>query len=199
MLGAIRKLLARNDDDEKSPSSRSTMPLLRFAEYYLRIGFIITSTTLLGITGYIAANIGQEHIEKIYAAAITGAIVAILADFTVFVLLSLKPKAAPAIALVDTISIILLAISIPTIINSAFQNDQDVLAWRLAVVVLAERVMSIVICLLSCFTNQRKSKEHLKPQIFDQKTLHSATTSQFSPSTAAPSIVVPSPARTASV
>lgn len=72
MLGVIEKRLVRDDNDEKTLSSRSTMPILRFAECFVRIGFIMTSTALLGITAYIAANIGQEHIEKIYAAAITG-------------------------------------------------------------------------------------------------------------------------------
>ncbi|KAM7210806.1 hypothetical protein V8F06_013807 [Rhypophila decipiens] len=209
MLEAIKRRMSR--DDEKTPSFRATVPVFRFAEYYVRIVFIITSTALLGLTGFIAANLGSEHIEKIYAAAITGAIVAILADFIIFIIQCLKPKAAPAIALVDTISIILCAISIPTIINSDLQNDQDTAAWRLAVVVIIERMTSILICLSSCFRNQRKSKEHLKPQIFDQKTIHSATNSQFSPSTAAPStytapsvmtapsIMAPTPARTPSV
>lgn len=49
-----------------------TVPRLRYAEYGIRMVFIVTTTSLLGVTGYIAARWGSEHIEKIYAVAISG-------------------------------------------------------------------------------------------------------------------------------
>ena len=58
--------------DTSEKVSRPTVSRFRLAEYGTRTVFIATTTALLGVTGYIAAHWGSEHIEKIYAVAISG-------------------------------------------------------------------------------------------------------------------------------
>ncbi|KAK3315753.1 hypothetical protein B0H66DRAFT_559648 [Apodospora peruviana] len=135
----------------------------------IRSLFVLTAAAVLGLTGYIANRWGSSHIEKIYAAAIAGAVVAVLADSLAIVLLSVKPRAVPAVAVVDLIAIVLGAISIPTIIDSDFQNKYDAVAWKLVAVVIAERVLSMSMVAAGWFISNRELDEDLKPQIFDQR------------------------------
>ncbi|KAK3693063.1 hypothetical protein B0T22DRAFT_475911 [Podospora appendiculata] len=115
----------------------------KWAQYGIRGLFVSTEAALLAVAGYIAAQWGSTHVEKVYAVVIVGAIIAALADCSSFVLLSIKPSAAPAAALLDVVVIFLCAIGIPSIISSEFQNTYDPAAWRLAIAVMYVQSLSV--------------------------------------------------------
>ncbi|KAK3332982.1 hypothetical protein B0T19DRAFT_483116 [Cercophora scortea] len=141
----------------------------KWAQYGIRGLFVLTEAALLAVTGYIAARWGSIHIEKVYAVVIVGAIIAVLADCSSFVLLSIKPQVAPAAALLDVVVIILCAIGVPSIMSSGFQNTYDPVAWRLAVAVICERVLSIAICIGLVFVSWRKAAAEHRPRILNQR------------------------------
>jgi len=69
MFRSNTQTLAQATDEKMS---RPTVPRFRYVEYGIRAVFIATTTSLLGVTGYIAGRWGSEHMEKVYAVAISG-------------------------------------------------------------------------------------------------------------------------------
>lgn len=123
----------------------------------------------MGLTGYIASEWGATH-DKVYAVVIIGAAMAFLGDILAIIFLANNlPRAAQLVSVPDAIAIALCGIGIPTILNSSLQNEYDSITWKLAAGVIFERVVSIAICLSSCFVTRRKITVEHKPYIFDQR------------------------------
>ncbi|KAH8888538.1 hypothetical protein GQ53DRAFT_826229 [Thozetella sp. PMI_491] len=162
-------------DVEKTAGKKGSKrePPRRDAQFWTQVGirtvFVLIGAALLGVAGHIAATAGATNIEKVYAAALSAAVLSIATDIIAFLLLLLRPAAAPAVCPLDGITIILAAVGIPSILNSSSQTTEDGVTWKLTIVIIAARILSIAMCIALCVLKRRQKAAKHVPKILEQK------------------------------
>ncbi|KAK3402413.1 hypothetical protein B0T20DRAFT_476519 [Sordaria brevicollis] len=163
----------KNTTSSPSPPKPPPSPYgnLHWTQYLLRLFTLLTSAALLVLTVLIAAKWGKEHMEKIYAVIMAGAIISILTDlgtvYFLFVGVS-QPSTPVAIAVLDAIALVMCAVGIPSVMGSEFRTEFDRPVWVVAVVVIIERVASMGTCLWTWLFIRKRRGDGMRPVILKQ-------------------------------